>query len=147
MLETYGIEELGGLAGHEVVDANGESVGFVDLVFVDDATGRPEWLGIWSGVAGKGPRVLVPIRGIEHAEDEIRLPWTKDVVHDAPSYDEDDDSGVFIRDPDVIGISPEKERKAYEHYGVEPLTARAQGTTGARFRAVVIETRTIERRL
>ena len=60
MLETYGIEELGGLAGHEVVDANGESVGFVDLVFVDDATGRPEWLGIWSGVAGKGPRVLVP---------------------------------------------------------------------------------------
>jgi sporulation protein YlmC with PRC-barrel domain len=140
MLETYSIQELQPLAGREVVDANGKSVGFVDLVFVDDATGRPEWLGLWSGVAGKGPRILVPIRGIEHVEDEIRLPWTQDVVASAPTYDEEDDTGVFIRDPEVIAISPEKERAAYEHYRVEPLTARPEGTEGARFRAVLIRT-------
>jgi hypothetical protein len=57
MLENYSMQELKELGGHEVVDANGESVGFVELVFVDDSTGRPEWLGIWSGLPGKGPRV------------------------------------------------------------------------------------------
>jgi sporulation protein YlmC with PRC-barrel domain len=42
MLENYSLEELRELGGREVLDANGESVGYVDLVFVDDATGRPE---------------------------------------------------------------------------------------------------------
>ena len=145
MLETYSLEELQPLAGHEVVDANGESVGYVDLVFYDDSTGRPEWLGIWSGVAGKSPRVLAPIRGIEHVEDEIRLPWTKDVVRGAPSYNEEDDTGVVLRDPDVVGISMEKERRAYDHYGVEPLSVRREGDTDARFRAWQIDVRTSQR--
>jgi PRC-barrel domain protein len=146
MLGTYSMEELQGLSGHEVVDAKGESLGYVDLVFYDDPTGRPEWIGIWSGVPGKGHRVLVPIRGIEHMEDEIRAPWTKDVVMGAPTYSDEDGRGVFVEDPDVIGIPPEKERAAYEHYGVEPLTARLDGMSGPRFRAVVVEVRTIRQR-
>jgi hypothetical protein len=145
MLETYSLEELRPLAGHEVVDANGESVGYIDLVFYDDATERPEWMGIWSGIAGKGHRVLVPIRGVEHVEDEIRVPWTKDVIQSAPTYDEEDDTGVFLRDPAVVGISPEKERAAYEHYGVDPLSPRPDGPPVARFRAWRVEVRTTER--
>jgi len=78
-------------------------------------------------------------------EGEIRVPWTKDVVMSAPTYS-DADRGAFVEDPDAIGISPEKERAAYEHYGVEPLTARREGMTGARFRAMVIEVRTIQQR-
>jgi hypothetical protein len=147
MLETYTLEELGPLAGHEVVDTNGEPVGYVDLVFYDDATGRPEWLGVWSGVAAKGHRVLVPIRGIEHVEDEIRLPWTKNVVQNAPTYDEEDDTGMFLSDPDVVGISVEKERMAYDHYGVQPITPRAQGHTEVRFRAWQADVRTTQRPL
>ena len=135
MLETYSLEELRPLAGHEVVDANGDSVGYIDLVFCDEPTGRAEWMGVWSGVAGKGPNVLVPIRDVEYVEDEVRLPWTKDVIAGAPTYDEEDDTGLFLRDPGVIGISPEKERAAYEHYGVAPLTPRAEGHVDARFRA------------
>jgi sporulation protein YlmC with PRC-barrel domain len=146
MLENYSMQELHELGGHEVVDTNGESVGFVDLVFVDDPTGRPEWLGIWSGLPGKGPRVIVPLRGIEHVEDEIRVPWTKDVITSAPNYDDEDDRGLLRDDPDGIAISTEKERAAYQHYGVEPLTERPEGMSGPRFRAVVIEVRTTHRR-
>ena len=146
MLESYSLEELRQLGGREVADAKGESVGFVDLVFVDDPTGRPEWMGIWSGLPGKGRRVIVPLRGIEHVEDEIRVPWTKDVIMDAPSYDDEDDSGLLRDDPDGIAISPEKERTAYQHYGVEPLTERPEGVSGPRFRAVPIEDRSIQRR-
>jgi hypothetical protein len=140
MLETYSLEELTPLVGHEVVDANGKSVGYVDLLFVDDPTGRPEWIGVWNGVWGTRPRVLVPLRGIELVEDELRLPWTQDVVKGAPTYDDEDDRGLFD-DTDVTGISPEKEREAYGHYGVEPLTAAPRGESRARFRALVIEVR------
>jgi hypothetical protein len=48
-------------------------------------------------------------------------------------------------DPEGIAISSEKERTVYQHYGVEPLTERAEGTSGPRFRAVLIEVRTIHR--
>ena len=112
MLENYSMQELKELGGREVVDAKGESIGFVELVFVDDSTGRPEWMGIWSGLPGKGPRVIVPLRG----------------------------------DPDGIAVSPEKERAAYQHYGVEPLTERPEGMSGPRFRSVLIEIRTTQRR-
>ncbi|HEX5469737.1 MAG TPA: PRC-barrel domain-containing protein [Gaiellaceae bacterium] len=118
MLETYAIERLQALVGHEVVDTAGESVGYVDLVFVDDETGTPEWLGVWNGVWDTQPRVLVPLASVEEMGDELRIPWSKDVVRQAPSYDEDDDRGLFD-DEAVIGISPEKEEAAHEHYGLE----------------------------
>jgi sporulation protein YlmC with PRC-barrel domain len=141
MFETYGIEELRGLVGHEVVDTGGESIGYVDLVFIDSETGRPEWLGIWNGVWQTRPRVLVPIQGIEHVEDEIRVPWTKDIVMSAPSYDEEDDRGIVADHQDVIGISTEKERAVYAHYGLEPVGS----TDTARLRAWDVSERAHER--
>jgi len=145
MLENYSMEELRELEGREVRDANGESAGFVDLVFVDDETGRPEWMGIWGGIPGRGPRVIVPLQGVRHADGELRVPWTKDVIESAPTYDDEDDRGLFTDDPDGIAVSPEKERATYQHYGVSPLTKRPEGMTGPRFRAVLIEVRTARR--
>ncbi|HEX2045695.1 MAG TPA: PRC-barrel domain-containing protein [Gaiellaceae bacterium] len=140
MLETYSQEELTPLVGHEVVDVNGSSVGYVDLLFVDDTTGRPEWIGLWNGVWGTRPRVLVPLRGIELVEDELRLPWSADVLKGAPTYDDEDDRGLFD-DSDAVGISPEKEREAYAHYGIEPLAGGADDRSRARLRALVIDVR------
>lgn len=135
MLETYSIEELRPLIGHEVVDVNGKSIGYVDLLFVDTDSARPEWMGVWNGVWETRPRVLVPIRGAELVEDEIRVPYTSDVVEKAPAYEEEDDRGLFTDDSESIGIGPEKERLAYQHYGVEPLTTAAT-PEAARFRAL-----------
>jgi sporulation protein YlmC with PRC-barrel domain len=135
MLETYSIEELRPLVGHEVVDVNGTSVGYVDLIFVDTDSARAEWLGVWNGVWETRPRVLVPLRGAELVEDEIRVPYTSDVIEDAPTYEDEDDRGLFTDDEDSIGIGPDKERLAYEHYGVGALTTAAT-PDAARFRAL-----------
>jgi hypothetical protein len=140
MLETYSREELLPLLGNEVVSADGESLGYVDLIFADAGTDRAEWLGVWNGFAGS-PRHLVPLRGIELVDGRLRVPFDASVVNNAPTYDEEDDRGLFLQDPDVVAVAPETERTAYSHYGVEPLTAAPEGDADVvRFRAWVVET-------
>lgn len=138
MAEGVGRAEIARLNGREVLDANGESVGYVDVMFADDGTGEPEWLGVWNGVWHTKPRVLVPVEGIRMEGDRVRVPWTKDQIEAAPSYDEEDNRGLFSDDPDALGISRDKERIAYEHYG---LTApEAPVAYVARLRVWRIET-------
>lgn len=143
MLETYSDEQLRALVGHEVHDRDGEKVGYVDLVFADDDTGRLEWMGVWRGTPG-AERHLVPLAGITH-EDEIILPWTKEQVESSPTYDEEDDRGIIDGVPH-FAIAQEKEDEAFRHYGVDrPSEAR---TDGPRLRVWVYEERaeTIVRR-
>lgn len=125
-MESYTREQVADLVGREVVDVNGNSVCYVDLVFVDHDTGRPEWIGVWSGMPG-GPRVLVALRGVEVSGSEIRVPWTESVVQDAPGYGEEDDRGLVTHETGGIAISSEKERAAYLHYGLEPPDVSREG--------------------
>ncbi|HEU4450326.1 MAG TPA: PRC-barrel domain-containing protein [Gaiellaceae bacterium] len=138
MLESYTRDQIADLVGHEVVDGNGKSAGYVDLVFVDHESGRPEWLGVWNGLPG-GKRTLVPVRGSEVGESAIRVPWPAELMHEASTYDDEDDRGLLRDDPDGIAISPEKERALYDHYGIEPETAPRDGVV--RLRAVVVSVR------
>ena len=132
MLETYDYEQLKKLGGHEVVASDGEKVGYVDLVFRDHDTGAPEWLGIWDGLPDSKPRVLVPIRDVEATDGTVRIPWPADVVRGAPSYEVHGD--LAIGHDTVVEITPETERAAYEHYGVEPLAERPETVEVVRFR-------------
>jgi sporulation protein YlmC with PRC-barrel domain len=138
-MERYARDDVTGLAGREVFDRDGTTVGYVDLVFVDHESGRPEWIGVWNGLP-TGRRTLVPLRGVEVGESEVRVPWPEDVIRDAQTYDEEDDRGIVREDPDGIAISPEKERAAYEHYGLEPEVTPRAGVV--RLRAVVVSVRT-----
>ena len=61
-LEEMTLEDLGVIDGYEVVSSDGHWVGSIDLVFSDEATGRPEWLGVWNGEP-LSHRRIVPIRG------------------------------------------------------------------------------------
>ena len=132
MLDTLSVEELVRLNGLEVRNAEGEALGYVDLVFADETTGRPEWLGIWNGLPG-GRRTIVPIVGARHDGSEIRVPWPKDMVEAAPHYHD-----RFGRDPRDVHITREEEEAAYELYGVEPLSPRPSGVYVFRFRALVV---------
>ena len=132
MLDTYDYEQLKGLGGHEVVASDGEKVGYVDLVFRDEETQQPEWLGIWDGLPDSKPRVLLPVRGVEVVDSAIRVPWPAETVRGAPSYEDPHD--LVLAHDSVVDISPETERAAYEHYGIEPLTERPETVEVVRFR-------------
>ena len=132
MLHTYDFEQLRELSGHEVIAEDGETVGYVDLVFRDVDTGEPQWLGIWDGLPDTKPRVLVPISGVEVGEDSLRVPWPSDLIRNAPAYEAPGD--VVIGHDSVVEISPETEREAYAHYALEPGVGRDEPAEVVRFR-------------
>jgi site-specific DNA-methyltransferase (adenine-specific) len=135
--ENYSLEQVAPYVGLELRDGNGNSAGYVDVIFVDDDTGQPEWFGFWNGLPG-GKRRIVPIRGAVRDGPDVAVPWTKEVMEQAPSYDDEDDRGILRDDPDGIHLSRAKEDEAYRLYGIEPLTPPPAREYVARFRAVVV---------
>ena len=138
MLETYSEQQLQTLVGYEVKDRDGEKVGYVDVVFLDDQTEQPEWIGIWNGLPN-GHRYLAPLQGITHEGDSVRVPWTKEQIESAPTYDEQDARGLVIGKGDHFAISAEQEEAAYRHYGLEPPASALTGPP--RLRVWVYEVR------
>ena len=78
-------------------------------LFNDRQTGRPEWIGVFTGSVRTRRHLLVPVRGAEKAGNAVRIPWTKEQVESAPDYGRLEGT-----------ISEEMEREAYRNYGLEP---------------------------
>lgn len=105
MQDTMSTERLMQAQGQTVYSSDGEKIGNVEEVFVDDETGRPEWIGIGTGLLGT-KRVLVPVAGLDESDDGLTVPYAKDHVKDTPDIDDD-------------RISQETESRLYAHYGLE----------------------------
>ena len=94
------------LMGRDVIDSEGKSIGNLETFFADRDSGRPEWIGVFTGTF-RQHHYLVPLEGAEVEGNAIRVPWTKEQVKSAPEY----------RDPDA-SISEELESQAYRHFGL-----------------------------
>lgn len=103
------------LTGRTLLDRDGEKLGKVDELYVDQEGGQPEWALVHSGLFGT-KRTFVPLRGARDDGDDVRLPIEKASMKDAPHVDPD---GALTED---------EERMLFEHYGV-PYTS--EGTTTA----------------
>jgi uncharacterized protein (TIGR02271 family) len=93
------------LIGQTLVDPDGNKIGKITDVYLDDATGQPEWLTVSTGMFGTKVSFL-PLAGSERAGDDVRCNYTKEQVKDAPSVEPDG------------ALSPEEEDALYAHYGV-----------------------------
>lgn len=90
--------------GADVTDIDGDKIGTVDNVFMDRASGQPEWLLVKTSMFGKSR--FVPLEGAGADSDALRVPYAAQLVKDAP--DVDDDDGY---------LPPEEEARLYQHYG------------------------------
>jgi uncharacterized protein (TIGR02271 family) len=72
----------------EVIDNEGSKVGKVNVVFVDNTTGRPEWAAVKTGLFG-GHVTLVPLSNARVSGDQVIVAYTKDAIKDAPNHDPD----------------------------------------------------------
>ncbi|UYQ66120.1 PRC and DUF2382 domain-containing protein [Streptomyces peucetius] len=121
---------------HPVYDADGNKVGNTKHVFLDDATGEPDWVSVQTGMFGSNES-FVPIRDAHMVGDHLEVPYPKDKIKDAPNVDVD--AGGHL--------SAQEEQRLYRHYSIdwdaawkranEPSEGRAQsdrtgaaGTTG-----------------
>ncbi|APT91888.1 photosystem reaction center subunit H [Corynebacterium phocae] len=87
-------------------DANGDKLGSVNEVFVDENSGRPTFVEVNHGLFGLSSS-LVPLRGHRlDGNEELHLAFVKDRISDAPDFDGD------------AGLDTAKQEEIYRHYGV-----------------------------
>jgi uncharacterized protein (TIGR02271 family) len=96
------VEQLERMRNYAVYSQDGEKIGSVEELYVDEQTQTPEWIGLGTGFFGT-KRVLVPFDGASVSGDEVTVPYSKDHVKDAPDIDSD-------------VIDPETERALYAYY-------------------------------
>jgi sporulation protein YlmC with PRC-barrel domain len=98
------------LEGSPIFDAQGNDVGRVEDVFVDEKTHRPEWLLVAIGTRER----LVPVVDLKPMKNGLQLPFGQDRVVAAPS----------VAAEDVL--TEADERRLCDHYGI----ARPAGGPG-----------------
>ena len=87
-------------------DKNGEKLGDVNEVFVDDQSGQPTFVEVNHGLFGMNFS-LVPLRGHDFSGDDLKLGFSKDRIKDAPDFDSDKP------------LTPEAQSDIFKHYGLD----------------------------
>jgi len=89
-----------------VVDADGDKVGKLEEIYMDQETGKPEWGLVNTGLFGSKSS-FVPIEGASASGDDVQIRHSKDQVKGAPGVEADGE------------LSQEEEAQLYRHYGLE----------------------------
>ena len=102
--------------GRDVVGSDGEKIGTVDEVYLDTASGEPEWLSINTGLFGMKSS-FAPIQGAQPEGGGVRLAYTKEQVKDAPGVEPDQE------------LNGSEERALWDHYGLDYETGSSETET------------------
>jgi PRC-barrel domain len=104
---------------YKVYDNQGEKIGKVDDLFVDE-TDREEYIGVKLGFLGlKSTLIPMDIVRVNEGGRTIEVAESKAHVKDAPSFDDDED------------ITSDYEDRIRSHFGLESLGTPSRGGYGA----------------
>src|ERR671920_2316886 len=92
--------------GRTLVDRDGTPVGSINAIYLDDRTGQPEWALVNTGLFGTRSS-FVPLTQAAEADGDVRVPYDKQLVNDAPRIDPDQH------------LSAAQERQLWRHYGLD----------------------------
>jgi hypothetical protein len=102
------------LSGATVRTEGGGKIGRVSQVYLDDDTGRPEWVTVRTGLFGT-KESFVPLAAARLERGDLVVDATKEKVNGAPRIDEDGH------------LSEQQEAEIYRYYGISAGSA-SQGT-------------------
>jgi uncharacterized protein (TIGR02271 family) len=108
---TITVETIQQYIGKNLFDDGGNKIGKIGAVFLDDATGQPEWLTVSTGFFGTNES-FVPVADASTRDDGLTVPYSKDKVKDAPNVDVDRGH-----------LSSDEEAHLYRYYGLEYSTS------------------------
>jgi uncharacterized protein (TIGR02271 family) len=92
--------------GRTLLDRDGSRIGTIDAIYLDDQTGEPEWALVNTGLFGTRSS-FVPLAQATEAGGDVRVPYDKQLVKDAPRIDTDQH------------LSEAEERQLWRHYGFD----------------------------
>ena len=113
------IEELHAVLDEKgtVVDSNGDNIGKVGQIFLDDQTSQPEWVTVKTGLFGTA-ETFIPLAGAQVSGSEVRVRFDKDKVKNAPRVDDSEGH-----------LSPDEETELYRYYQVgDSSTSQSRGS-------------------
>jgi uncharacterized protein (TIGR02271 family) len=83
-----GEQQMRDLIGATLIDNEGNKVGKIGQLYLDDQSGRPEWVCVKTGMLGT-KESFVPVAEATLSGDEVRVPYGKSQIKDAPNMDAD----------------------------------------------------------
>ena len=92
--------------GQTMVGAGGDKIGKIEEIYLDTETDRPEWALVHTGLFGSASS-FVPIANASAQDGDVRVPFEKAQVKDAPKLEPDG------------RLSQQDESALYSHYGME----------------------------
>ena len=92
--------------GRTMVDRDGDKLGTIDAIYLDDETGQPEWATVTSGLFTT-KTAFVPLAQAQDVGDSVQVPYDKQQVKAAPSMEADGQ------------LSQDEEAELYRHYGLD----------------------------
>ncbi|WP_052274040.1 PRC and DUF2382 domain-containing protein [Arthrobacter sp. L77] len=106
------MHELDPLLGHRtaVVTDQGDRVGSIGEVYLNDATETPTWVTVHTGLFGT-KESFVPLDGATVQDGRLVVAYPRDLIRHAPSIERDGH------------LSPEDKGVLYAHYGLDGPTA------------------------
>ncbi len=110
-------QELLQFRGQNIVDRDGDKIGKVEEIYEDTETGAPEWALVNTGLFGT-KSTFIPLREAQTSGGELRVPYEKAHVKDAPGIDPDG------------ALSREEEQQLYRHYGLDWDTSQSGSGLG-----------------
>jgi uncharacterized protein (TIGR02271 family) len=92
--------------GRTLKDRNGEKVGKIDQLYVDQETDKPEWALVNTGLFGTKSS-FVPIAGASPSGEDVVVQVDAEQVKDAPKMEVDEQ------------LSEQQEAELFRHYGID----------------------------
>jgi uncharacterized protein (TIGR02271 family) len=100
------VDTVRGWQGRTMVDRDGDRIGSIDAIYLDDQSGEPEWALVNTGLFGTRS-TFVPLAQATGSGDQVQVPYEKQQVKDAPRMEPDGH------------LSEAEEQQLWRHYGLD----------------------------
>src|SRR4051812_9189160 len=98
------IDTVLGWRGRTVRDRDGEKVGTLGAIYLDEDTDAPAFAGVHTGLFRRHESV-VPLAGARELEGDVQVPYALDQINAAPNVDPD------------VSLDDAQQSLLHEHYG------------------------------
>ncbi len=104
-MASHDLDTVLGWRGATVIDRDAEKIGTLKELYLDQDD-RPAWAAVETGLFGLR-QSFVPLEGATAMDDQVRVPFAKDHIKDAPNVDPD------------AQLTEDEEARLHDHYRLD----------------------------